>query len=147
MPDTIRERAITAFQDLFEDLDGIVYSNRNFYDTLAEGELPALIVYDGAEERLDSPSGILLIRQGMAVEVRFRATAPEQCGPLASAWYGKVFAAGMSDPTLGGLIQQIEFEGADEPAYASGPGPSFGRMVIGFSLTRQQSATDPYATQ
>ena len=147
MPDTIRERAITAFEDLFDDVAGLNFRNRNFYDTLAEAELPALIIFDGAEEKLDSPNGILLIRQGMAVEVRFRASAPQQCGPLASEWYGKVVAAAGADPTLSGLVHIVSFEGADEPSYASGSGPSFGRLVVGFSIVRQDKEFDPYSTQ
>jgi hypothetical protein len=147
MPDTIRERAIVAFEDLFDGVSGLNFRSRNFYDTLAEAELPSLIIFDGAEETLDSPAGILFIRQGMAVEVRFRATSPQQCGPLASEWYGKVVAAAGANPTLSGLVHVVRFEGADEPSYASGSGPSFGRLIVGFSITRQDKQFDPYSTQ
>lgn len=148
MPDTIRERALEAFNDLLAGIAGVEFASRNFYGTLAADELPALIMYDGADEpRESAPAGVLHIAQGVAVEARFNASTPEQCGPLASEWYGKIRAAVGTNPTLGGLVVVVNFAGADEPVFRSEPGPTFGRFVIGFLIVRQEAELDPFSTQ
>jgi hypothetical protein len=147
MPITIKEQALAGFDAQLRVMTGVNFFGRNFYDTLAEAELPAIIMFDGADEVLESPAGVLFISQGVAVEARFNATSPEQCGPRASEWYGNIRAALGANPTLGGLVYKIEFAGADEPAFRAEPGPSYGRMVVGFVVVRQEAELDPYSTQ
>lgn len=156
-PISVRERALAAFFALFEPLD---------YPTKARlanwlidwEELPALIQKDGGDANVggdDASSGygsIMRLSIPVSVLVGLRTASEEALAPALSAARADVRTvignALQTDCTLGGLIDNIRYEGSEDPVRDPTPGaPPHAVFAINYTLLMTENEFDPYSAQ
>lgn len=153
-----REASLNAFFALFAPLDGYVTKARLANWLIDWRELPVLVQMDGGDSNVggdDASSGYGgIMRLGIPVTVLagVRATSEAALAPLlSSARAGIRSAVGSAlrtDCTLGGLIDNIRYEGSEDPVRDPTPGaPPHGIFAINYTILMTENEFDPYSAQ
>ena len=151
MPTSVREQILTAFFGLFTSLSEFPTKIRNPNYVFEPSDLPALAQFDGGAGPLGGDdvssgiSGVMRMALRVNVTVGVRSATLEALGPDISAARASVISAVGADPTLGGLVNYIRYDGEEDPILLVEPGaPPAGEVTINFAIIHTEAELDPY---
>src|SRR5690606_7001432 len=129
---TIRERCLAAFAAALGTVPGIsVERNR----TARVRRFPSAIVLDGGQSPNTASTQATFYTLPVSVEAWITAAVDAGLGPCVSAIYGKILAAALADPTLGGVAVVVREGEMSDPEIdrEEGIGPT-AAFAIGFEI-------------
>lgn len=152
-PVSVREQALSAFFNLFAGLTGYLTKERNPNWQIDYEKLPFLVQFDGGAVALSGDdassgiSGIIRVALSVNVTVGIRTASTDDIGPALSAARAEVRAAVGADPILGGLVENVRWEGDEDPVMLLELGaPPHAVMGINFIIIHYEAELDPYLT-
>jgi hypothetical protein len=152
MPTSVREQALVAFFDLFSGLSAYRLKKRMPNWLIAIDELPALVQIDGGASPLggdDVSSGISgVVRMALRVTVvaGLRSLSTDALGADLSAARADILAAVGADPTLGGLVEHVRWDGDEDPIPLVEEGaPPHAIFAINFLIIHTEAELDPFS--
>lgn len=147
MPVDKREEALAAVEVLLKTVPGVAHHRTpNF--TLGVDDLPAVILFDGEEEVEPIEANVLNVRTRCSVLCAVRTPGQVGLGTALNELRAKVRTALGSDPTLGGRITLVAYQGCEEPVFVTEEGaPPHALVALNYELWRQEAELDPYQSQ
>lgn len=151
---SIREQALAAFFALFSGLTSYPTKKRMPNWVIDVSEMPALIQIDGRVTPLsgdDATSGISgVVRIGIEATVvaAIRVASTDELGPALSVAESDILAAVGADPTLGGLAENVLWDGTEDPVPLLEQGaPPHAVLSINFVIVTTRAELDPLSHQ
>jgi hypothetical protein len=128
MPDTIRERVISAVEAAMQTLSGVTVERNR--DTEVS-TFPFINVLDGGQDPDYGTHGLTRYVMTVTLELFVSATTEAGLGPALNALYGQVVQALYADATLAGLTADRTEAALTEPdlSRAEGIGPTMGAAL------------------
>lgn len=145
MPSSIREIALAAVATALGGLAEFALVARNWSGQPAPGELPAAVLWDGAEDTRANRTGAIQIALGCDVDIICATASDAGIGQEISERLAQVKQALMADWTLGGAVAEVRYLGCSEPVVDDEAGGSpLASLTARFELMIEHSETDPY---
>lgn len=129
---TIRERCLAAFAAALGAVPGITIERNR---TARVNRFPSIIVIDGGQTPNTASTQATFYTLRVSVEAWITAAFDAGLGPAISATYGRILAAALADPTLGGVAVDVREGEMSDPEIdrEEGIGPT-AAFAIGFEI-------------
>lgn len=152
MPVPIREQALAAFFNLFNGLTAYPLKVRMTNQVLPVAAMPYLLQLDGGSGPLSGDdassgySGVVRVGLRVSVVIGVRPRDPTELSTLLSQGRADVIKAVMANPTLGGLVDNVRWDGEDDPVQSDEAGaPPHGIFSINFVIVHTEAELDPFS--
>lgn len=144
---SIQEQALAAFHAALQalrDSDGVtVYRTRDA--RIADDARPAINVMDGGFDIVRRETGQTLRTLRVDVECFVGADTDAELGPAVTALSAQVEKAGVADPELGGVSQDVRLESQSDPIVGQEEGqPPAAAFTLAFEIDFWTRELDPY---